>query len=37
MLFESSIKMSILVIWKYQNDHLILMVDIGHHDILKKL
>jgi mRNA-degrading endonuclease RelE of RelBE toxin-antitoxin system len=37
MLFESSINMSIRVIWTYQNDHLILMIDIGHHDILKKL
>lgn len=37
ILFESSINMSIRVIWKYHDDHLILMVDIGHHDILKRL
>jgi mRNA-degrading endonuclease YafQ of YafQ-DinJ toxin-antitoxin module len=36
-LFESSIKMSIRVIWKYQNANLILMIDIGHHDILNRL
>ena len=37
ILFESSINMSIRVIWTYQNDNLILMLDIGHHDILKRL
>jgi mRNA interferase RelE/StbE len=37
ILFESSINMSIRVIWTYQNENLILMIDIGHHDILNKL
>ena len=37
ILFESSINMSIRVIWTYQNGNLILMLDIGHHDILKRL
>jgi mRNA-degrading endonuclease RelE of RelBE toxin-antitoxin system len=37
ILFESSINMSIRVIWTYQNDNLILMLDIGHHDILKRM
>jgi len=37
ILFESIINMSIRVIWTYQNDNLILMLDIGHHDILKRL
>lgn len=37
ILFESSINMSIRVIWTYQNESLILMLDIGHHDILQKL
>ena len=37
ILFESSINMSIRVIWIYQNENLILMLDIGHHDILNKL
>jgi len=37
ILFESSINMSIRVVWTYQNENLILMIDIGHHDILNKL
>ncbi len=37
ILFESSINMSIRVIWIYKNDNLILMLDIGHHDILKRM
>ncbi len=37
ILFESSINMSIRVIWTYQEDKIILMLDIGHHDILKRL
>jgi mRNA-degrading endonuclease RelE of RelBE toxin-antitoxin system len=37
ILFESSINMSIRVIWSYQDDYLILMLDIGHHDILRKI
>lgn len=36
ILFESSINMSIRVIWTYQDKNLILMLDIGHHDILKR-
>ncbi len=37
ILFESSINMSIRVIWTYKNAYLILMLDIGHHDILKRM
>lgn len=37
ILFESSINMSIREIWTYQDENLILMLDIGHHDILKRL
>lgn len=37
ILFESSISMSIRVIWAYKNACLILMLDIGHHDILKRM
>jgi mRNA-degrading endonuclease YafQ of YafQ-DinJ toxin-antitoxin module len=37
ILFESSINMSIRVIWTYKGDNLILMLDIGHHDILKNM
>lgn len=36
-LIESSINMSIRVIWTYQNENLILMIYIGKHDILNKL
>ena len=37
ILYESSINMSIRVIWTYQDESLILMLDIGYHDILKRL
>ncbi len=37
ILFESSINMSIRVILTYKNENLILMIDIGHHDILNEL
>ena len=37
ILFESSINMSIRVIWTYQDENLIFMLDIRHHDILKRL
>jgi len=36
ILFESSINMSIRVIWYFAGDKLIMMIDIGHHDILQK-
>ena len=35
-LYESSINMDIRIIWSFENDELIILVDIGHHDILKK-
>lgn len=35
-LYESSINMDIRIIWFYENDELIVLVDIGHHDILKR-
>jgi len=37
VLLESSINMSIRVIWIYKDENLILMLDIGHHDILKRI
>lgn len=37
ILFESSVNMFIRVIWSYKNENLILMLDIGHHDILKRV
>lgn len=36
-LFEFSINMDVRVIWHYEDDKLILLLDIGHHDILNKL
>jgi len=36
ILFESSVSMSIRVIWSYKKDKLIVMLDIGRHDILKR-
>ena len=35
-LFEFSVNMDIRVIWYYENDRIIILVDIGHHDILNK-
>ncbi len=35
-LFECSVNMSIRIIWYYEGDKIIILVDIGHHDILKK-
>jgi mRNA-degrading endonuclease YafQ of YafQ-DinJ toxin-antitoxin module len=35
-LYESSINMDIRIIWYYENQELIVLVDIGHHDILRK-
>jgi len=37
ILLESSTNMSIRVIWTYKDENLILMLDIGHHDILKRI
>ena len=35
-LYESSINMDIRIIWYFENEELIILVDIGHHDILKE-
>jgi mRNA interferase RelE/StbE len=35
-LFESSVNMDIRLIWRYENNTIILMLDVGHHDMLKK-
>lgn len=35
-LYESSINMDIRIIWYFENEELIILVDIGHHDVLKK-
>ncbi len=34
-LFECSVNMDIRIIWLHEGDYLILLLDIGHHDILK--
>lgn len=34
-LFEFSVNMDIRVVWFYEGDALVALVDIGHHDILK--
>ena len=36
VLFEFSVNMDIRVIWCREGDVLILLLDIGHHDILKQ-
>ena len=35
-LFEFSVNMDIRVVWFYEGDSLVALVDIGYHDILKK-
>ena len=35
-LFESSVNMDIRLIWHYEGDKLIILLDVGHHDILKR-
>ena len=35
-LFEFSVSMDIRVIWFYEGEALVALVDIGHHDIMKK-
>ena len=35
-LFEFSVNMDVRVIWQYDGDPIILLLDIGHHDILNQ-
>lgn len=35
-LFECSVNMDIRIIWYYEGDKLIILVDVGHHDVLKQ-
>ncbi len=35
-LFECSVNMDIRIIWYYEGDTIIILVDVVHHDILKK-
>ena len=32
--FESSVNMDIRILWMYKGDKLILLINVGHHDIL---
>lgn len=34
-LFECSVNMDIRIIWYYEDTTMIILVDVGHHDILK--
>jgi len=34
-LYECSVNMDIRIIWYYEGHNMIILVDIGHHDILK--
>lgn len=35
-LFECSVNMDIRIIWYYEGERMIILVDVGHHDILKQ-
>lgn len=35
-LFECSVNMDIRIIWFYEGDMMIILVDVGHHDILNQ-
>lgn len=35
-LFECSVNMDLRIIWCYENDVIVIFLDIGHHDILKQ-
>lgn len=35
-LFECSINMDIRIIWFYEGDKMIILLDVGHHDILEQ-
>jgi mRNA interferase RelE/StbE len=35
-LLECSVNMDIRIIWYYEGDTMIILVDVGHHDILKQ-
>jgi len=34
--FESSVNMDIRLIWRFDGERIILALDVGHHDVLKK-
>jgi mRNA-degrading endonuclease RelE of RelBE toxin-antitoxin system len=34
--YESSINMDIRILWYFEGDRIIILTDVGHHDVLKK-
>jgi len=34
--FESSVNMDIRIIWRYEDGKVIVMLDVGHHDVVNK-
>ena len=34
--YESSINMDIRILWYFEEDRIIILTDVGHHDVLKK-
>jgi mRNA-degrading endonuclease RelE of RelBE toxin-antitoxin system len=34
--YESSVNMDIRMIWYFQGNKIIIMMDVGHHDVLRK-
>lgn len=35
-LFECSVNMDVRIIWYYEGSQMIILLDVGHHDILKQ-
>ena len=35
-LFECSVNMDVRIIWYYEGEQMIILMDVGHHDILKQ-
>ena len=33
-IFECSVNMNIRILWKHEGNRLVLLIDIGHHDII---
>lgn len=36
-LFECSVTMDIQIIWYYEGEKIIILLDVGHHDVLKRI
>ena len=34
--YESSVNMDIRIIWEMEGNRLIILIDVGHHDVLRK-